>query len=761
MPNQSRTWKRIGQPLSFVFFPWRVIKQRRLYAGLDSRVLEHAFSTDSDQYERVLWNSLKVLRVLAVVGVIVRFFLDRGEYVRSAWIGIAATSVLVFIVIELVAVFGDFDSSASWTHRRKCILWFVICETVAVTGLYVATRRAETDLYFLWSMPLILAVASLRAREVLLVVLGCLAGMAVAAFLADTVDPSPGMGGFLVLVKVIPIRGLFIALGASFAFYGLRYLGAQRVIWTALMEAMPEGLAIIGKDDYKIKWVNKVMKEGYFGDRHLIGEPCYRAYKRYSEPCDPCPTRTAFGGHADEEITRSPEYIAQNVDGSEEVPPPIEWRRYDTLSAPLRREGEIVGALECVKDCTCREVLHEATRELQGASTLQEVYRIIGSSIRSLGYRRCRIYRLERDGHTFAGVFSEGMDGIPFVGGQFESSSEPYSDETATSSLPRVCKPSEPDPYHEVLQKDPGMPWIDVPLRIGNEFYGKVSIDNKGHRSRARWALAKEFQSARGGRITDELTVLHNLSVQVSLAIRHVQVQLDMADLLASHVHSSIGLYWLTNKCAYVLRNREGHFGTADLDRAYQDVLSIGRFIKACGTTVLEWAEVLRDMRPVSKGRRAEIDAKEAVERVVRWCGFMAHTTGCKIRIHGSRCMARVDESVLEQIVFVLITNALRAVESNAAQSREAKVDITVCRPSAGRVKVSVLDNGPGVSEKIEPFLFSARAPGRAHAGLGLGLFVAGRLADIHGGRVKLVENVPGHRVMFSAVLKESVPEIE
>ena len=94
----------------------------------------------------------------------------------------------------------------------------------------------------------------------------------------------------------------------------------------------------------------------------------------------------------------------------------------------------------------------------------------------------------------------------------------------------------------------------------------------------------------------------------------------------------------------------------------------------------------------------------------------------------------------LNQVWTNLIDNALDAMEINNKGRLEIKT-----KRNKDNVEVSITDNGPGIPEDIktrifEPF-FTTKEIGK---GTGLGLDVVSRIAQQHGGSVK-VDTVPGH----------------
>ncbi|MBB3192022.1 sensor histidine kinase [Halomonas cerina] len=108
----------------------------------------------------------------------------------------------------------------------------------------------------------------------------------------------------------------------------------------------------------------------------------------------------------------------------------------------------------------------------------------------------------------------------------------------------------------------------------------------------------------------------------------------------------------------------------------------------------------------------------------------------------------RAEPVRLEQVLVNLIGNALQAM----AETTEPRLTLTIV-PEGKRVRIAVIDNGPGIAEAdlprlFEPF-FTTKSTG---SGLGLGLSISARIIDDLGGRLEAA-NVPGGGATFTITL--------
>jgi signal transduction histidine kinase len=80
-------------------------------------------------------------------------------------------------------------------------------------------------------------------------------------------------------------------------------------------------------------------------------------------------------------------------------------------------------------------------------------------------------------------------------------------------------------------------------------------------------------------------------------------------------------------------------------------------------------------------------------------------------------------------------------------------VTLQQSRPDGPRADVTVIDQGPGIPQELLPYVFERFVSGtQRQGGLGLGLYLAKRIAAMHGGDLT-VESQPGRGARFKLVL--------
>jgi len=111
----------------------------------------------------------------------------------------------------------------------------------------------------------------------------------------------------------------------------------------------------------------------------------------------------------------------------------------------------------------------------------------------------------------------------------------------------------------------------------------------------------------------------------------------------------------------------------------------------------------------------------------------------------------QADERKVKQIVFNLLSNAVKFTPDGG------RVDVALHAVGGDFVQISVHDLGPGVAREDQERIFEEFEQGnhgvlRAQEGTGLGLTVAKRLVELHGGRI-WVQSQPGAGSTFSFTL--------
>ncbi len=162
----------------------------------------------------------------------------------------------------------------------------------------------------------------------------------------------------------------------------------------------------------------------------------------------------------------------------------------------------------------------------------------------------------------------------------------------------------------------------------------------------------------------------------------------------------------------------------------------------------------LLDMSRLDAGGIAASPMPLALEGVLKPLAaefaVLAADKGLQLRAATTRCWAVSDPQLLRRILQNFLANAVRYTERGG-------VLIGVRRRGAG-LRIEVWDSGPGIAAADQAVIFEEfRRLGRGGQGLGLGLSIAERLAQLLGHRIEL-RSRPGHGSCFSITLPACAP---
>jgi signal transduction histidine kinase len=146
------------------------------------------------------------------------------------------------------------------------------------------------------------------------------------------------------------------------------------------------------------------------------------------------------------------------------------------------------------------------------------------------------------------------------------------------------------------------------------------------------------------------------------------------------------------------------------------------------------------------------------VEKAV--AAVKVHPDGRNVSItfgKSSQAEAEIDTRTLESAIYNLLLNACQAA-TRSAHAPEVKVHLT---ETDERIYVTILDNGPGVPAAVRSTLFDPFVTAGKPNGTGLGLTLARRIAEEHGGSVCLEESDREKTVFTLSLTKDRYLPLE
>ena len=177
------------------------------------------------------------------------------------------------------------------------------------------------------------------------------------------------------------------------------------------------------------------------------------------------------------------------------------------------------------------------------------------------------------------------------------------------------------------------------------------------------------------------------------------------------------------------------------------------RQVRRLGTLV----EMLLDVSHLSTGELflslEPVDLGELVGEVLERFEAEAQAVGCAVRLEVTAgAVGRWDRMRVEQVVSAVLTNAFKFGPHKPVEVRVG--------PDRQVARVVVEDRGIGIPEdQLERIFerFGRAVSSRSYGGLGLGLYLARRVAEAHGGGV-WAEQRPGGGARFTVELPLEVP---
>jgi signal transduction histidine kinase len=208
-----------------------------------------------------------------------------------------------------------------------------------------------------------------------------------------------------------------------------------------------------------------------------------------------------------------------------------------------------------------------------------------------------------------------------------------------------------------------------------------------------------------------------------------------------------------------------------DLRHYLAAVYANAEFLANSNLTLDERAELFADIRMAVNGTTELIDSllifsrtNGAAQRTIELISVLVERAMALVRAHpdaehvrlravyddASATSALVDAKQMERAIYNLLLNACQAVRGNSGWPGVTAV-IASCDKF---LKITITDEGVGVSEDIRDSLFEPFVSAGKQNGTGLGLTLAQCVAEEHGGAVQLVSSRPGETVFVLSIAR-------
>jgi len=446
--------------------------------------------------------------------------------------------------------------------------------------------------------------------------------------------------------------------------------------------------------EFKIVAANRRFRE-QFGD--VEDRYCYQVYKRRSEKCEDCPVEEVF---RDGQAHRSEEHV-RCLDG----------RQVSVLveATPIHNyNGEIVSVMEMSTDITQIKELEQQLRRSQ------ERYHTLFDEVPCYISIQDRDLNIVETNRAFQDDFGSCLGRKCF---------EVYKHRT---------EPCVPCPVQETMAD--GKPHTREEI--------VTSLDGRSRNVLVTTAPIR----ARNGDITGVMEMSADIT-----EVRELQDRLTSLGLLIGSV--SHGLKGMLNGLAGGMYLVESGFAKDNRERVQKGWAAVQR-------NVARIRNMVSDILYYAKDRVPNWEALSAVE-VAEEVGTLIEP---RAKEHGVQVALELDPAAGEfeadaQAVRALLVNlAENSVDACRLDQKKAEHRVAIrLRGLPDDVQFDVEDNGIGMDQETREKAFSLFFSSKGTEGTGLGLFIACRIAQAHGGRIEL-DSRPGVGTHFAVILPRKRP---
>jgi NO-binding membrane sensor protein with MHYT domain/CheY-like chemotaxis protein len=233
------------------------------------------------------------------------------------------------------------------------------------------------------------------------------------------------------------------------------------------------------------------------------------------------------------------------------------------------------------------------------------------------------------------------------------------------------------------------------------------------------------------------------LSLLEARAARLAETSRAKDEFLAMLAHELRNPLAAISNAVYVLKHRDARDQDWDVAR---DV--IARQSQHLAHIVDDLLDVGRAITGKISLQRRPLDLHLAAGEALEALRAAGKTAGRHVEYEGASVWVNADRTRVEQVVSNLVTNAVKHT------ARDGRVALRL-RTNGGTAELTVSDNGVGMDTEttrraFELFFQARQDSDRRKGGLGIGLTLARRIAELHGGTVEAASDGPGKGATFA-----------
>ena len=277
-------------------------------------------------------------------------------------------------------------------------------------------------------------------------------------------------------------------------------------------------------------------------------------------------------------------------------------------------------------------------------------------------------------------------------------------------------------------------------------------------------AMTHTAQTIMAGDLTERLPVggsgdeLDRLALNLNAMLERIEALMQGLKEVSDNVAHDLKtpLTRLRNRCEEALRS-------AKTEPQYREALE---------DTIAESDELIRTFNALlliartesgeARDNMTEFDAADVARGVAELYEPVADDAGLTLRVEAEPSLMKGNRELVSQALANLLDNAIKHAgpEEGAVNGLTLEIAVTA-HAKDNTIQLSIGDHGPGIPEGDRDRVvgrFIRLEQSRSKPGSGLGLSLASAVARLHGGTLRLEDNVPGLRATIELPKAQAVP---